>query len=94
VQVLEEIGIPYLVTGSTATIAYGEPRFTNDIDVVVDLHLDQVPALCAAFADPEYYLSRSAAMTMIRCCRTCVRLSTGRLRWTLRSRSFSAAAWV
>jgi hypothetical protein len=66
VRVLEEIGIPYLVTGSTATIAYGEPRFTNDIDVVVDLHLDQVPALCAAFADPEYYLSRSAAETAVR----------------------------
>lgn len=29
--VLEEFGLSYLVTGSTATIFYGEPRFTADI---------------------------------------------------------------
>lgn len=34
---LERLEIPCFVTGSTASIAYGEPRFTNDIDVVVDL---------------------------------------------------------
>ncbi len=37
-EALERLQIPYLVTGSMATIAYGEPRFTNDIDVVVALH--------------------------------------------------------
>ena len=31
---LERLGIQYLVTGSMASIAYGEPRFTNDIDIV------------------------------------------------------------
>jgi hypothetical protein len=46
-EVLECLHIPYLVTGSMATIAYGEPRFTNDIDVVVALPLDQVDAFCA-----------------------------------------------
>jgi hypothetical protein len=35
--VCERLGLPYLVTGSTATIYYGEPRFTNDIDIVVQL---------------------------------------------------------
>jgi hypothetical protein len=35
VRVLEQLAVPYLVTGSTATIAYGEPRFTNDIDIVI-----------------------------------------------------------
>ncbi len=33
----EALGIPYFVTGSMATIAYGEPRLTNDIDLVVRL---------------------------------------------------------
>jgi len=33
VRVLEELGLRYLVTGSTATIFYGEPRFTADIDL-------------------------------------------------------------
>ncbi len=36
-DVLERLKLLYLVTGSSATIAYGEPRFTNDIDIVVDL---------------------------------------------------------
>lgn len=31
---LERLGIPYFVTGSTASIVYGEPRLTNDIDIV------------------------------------------------------------
>jgi hypothetical protein len=34
VETLERLGIPYLVTGSIATMAYGEPRLTNDIDIV------------------------------------------------------------
>lgn len=66
VRVLERLGIPYLVTGSTATIAYGEPRFTNDIDVVVDLRLNQVPAFCSAFPSPEYYVSQPAAEAAVR----------------------------
>ena len=37
VEVLEHLQIPYLVTGVIASIAYGEPRLTNDIDVVVAL---------------------------------------------------------
>lgn len=57
---LEELGIPYLVTGSVATIAYGEPRFTNDIDVVVRMFSHQVPALCAAFPSADFYVSPEA----------------------------------
>ena len=37
VDTLERLGIRYFVTGSTVTIVYGEPRSTNDIDIVVDL---------------------------------------------------------
>jgi len=33
VSVLERLDLPYFVTGSMATIFYGEPRFTNDIDM-------------------------------------------------------------
>ncbi|MBL8817244.1 MAG: hypothetical protein JNL58_14550 [Planctomyces sp.] len=42
-NVCESLGLVYLVTGSTATIAYGEPRFTNDIDILVDLPLNSPP---------------------------------------------------
>lgn len=34
VVVFEHLQISYLVTGSIAAMAYGEPRLTNDIDVV------------------------------------------------------------
>jgi hypothetical protein len=33
-EILERLGIPYLVTGSVATIYYGEPRLTVDIDTL------------------------------------------------------------
>src|SRR5215217_2901841 len=60
VGVLERIGLRYFVTGSMATIFFGEPRFTNDIDIVVDLPSDRIPELCAAFPAPEFYLSEEA----------------------------------
>jgi len=59
-DVCENLGLAYLVTGSTATIAYGEPRFTNDIDIVVDLLLDKVAAFCAGFPSDQFYCSESA----------------------------------
>jgi hypothetical protein len=65
-KTFDALGIPYLVTGSMATIAYGEPRLTNDIDVVAVLTLTQVAALCAAFPDPEYYCSAAAAEQAVR----------------------------
>lgn len=40
---LEELGVPYAVTGSLAAIYYGEPRLTNDVDIIVLLrHADAV----------------------------------------------------
>jgi hypothetical protein len=58
---LEQLGINYLATGSVATIAYGEPRMTVDIDVVVELKLEDVDKLCAAFPAQEYYVSPESA---------------------------------
>jgi len=61
VEALERLEIPYLVTGSMATIFYGEPRFTNDIDVVARLESDDVDRLIDQFSADEFYLSREAA---------------------------------
>ncbi|MFQ5492172.1 MAG: hypothetical protein ACE5GE_15760 [Phycisphaerae bacterium] len=61
VGVLESLNLPYLITGSTATIAYGEPRLTNDIDIVVRHSPQEVTDFCRAFPSPEYYLSPDAA---------------------------------
>ena len=66
VKALEGLGIPYLLTGSMASSVFGEPRYTHDIDVVVDITLAQVISLCAAFPDPEYYCSTEAAKQAVR----------------------------
>lgn len=52
---LNALGIKYMVTGSVASIAYGEPRLTHDIDVVVELDRAQAGLLILAFRAPEYY---------------------------------------
>lgn len=61
VSVLERLGLRYFVTGSTVTIFYGEPRFTNDIDVVVDLPVDAVEEFCRQFPEDEFFVSADAA---------------------------------
>ena len=56
IGVFENLSIPYLVTGSVASMAYGEPRLTNDIDIVADINLSHIPALLASFPEEEYYI--------------------------------------
>jgi hypothetical protein len=62
---LEALNIRYLVTGSMATISYGESRLTNDIDIVVELDYRRLPAFLESFPHPEYYLSEDAARDAI-----------------------------
>jgi hypothetical protein len=61
IQTLDRLHIPYAIVGSFASGVWGEARFTQDIDLVIDLKPAQVPSLCAAFAAPEFYISESAA---------------------------------
>ncbi|MFM7243252.1 MAG: hypothetical protein ACKO40_03630, partial [Planctomycetaceae bacterium] len=42
---LEQHAIRYRVVGSLASMAYGEPRFTNDIDFLADIGLEHAAAL-------------------------------------------------
>lgn len=66
VDVLERLEVPYLVVGSIASIAYGESRFTQDIDIVAAFEMKHVPGLLAAFPAPEYYVSEPAIRDAIR----------------------------
>lgn len=45
-----------MVTGGVAAIVYGEPRLTNDVDVVLALRPNDASRLANAFASPEYYV--------------------------------------
>ena len=56
IVVLESLEIPYMVTGSVGAMLYGEPRLTNDLDVVVVLAPRHIAPLTAAFTDPAFYL--------------------------------------
>lgn len=64
--VLEKLDVRYFVTGSIATIYYGEPRFTNDIDVVVDLPAGRIPEFIAQFPTEEFYLSEDSVLRAVR----------------------------
>lgn len=60
VNALEALRIPYLVTGSVASMMYGEVRLTNDIDIVAAVEEKHIPLLLKAFPPEEFYLSDTA----------------------------------
>jgi hypothetical protein len=66
VEVLDEAGVEYLVTGSMASSLQGAPRATHDIDLVVALPEDAIPELVQAFPAPGYYLSEEAIRDAVR----------------------------
>jgi hypothetical protein len=53
---MEAAGIPYMVTGSMAAIAYGEPRLTNDIDIVLKLNPPDASRLPDIYPETSFYL--------------------------------------
>jgi hypothetical protein len=59
-RALEQLGLRYFVTGSVATIFFGEPRFTNDIDIVVDLPPNRIADFCQAFPSANFYVSEES----------------------------------
>ena len=60
VETFERLRIPYLVTGSVASMAYGEPRLTNDIDLVAGINDHHIVRLLDAFPSDAFYLSEEA----------------------------------
>ena len=63
-EMLDRLGIPYLIGGSLASSVHGEPRSTNDVDVVADLRPGQVAPLLTALG-PEYYVSPEAVRAAV-----------------------------
>ncbi len=55
VERLEALELPYMVTGSVASMIYGEPRLTLDVDIVLDLDAGSCAALLATFPESEFY---------------------------------------
>jgi hypothetical protein len=55
IRPLNRLGLPYMVTGSAASTAYGEPRLTLDVDLVLELPQNRIPDLIAAFPEESFY---------------------------------------
>lgn len=54
-QPLDSAHALYMVTGSVAGIAYGEPRLTNDIDIVITIDHELAGRLENLFSPGEFY---------------------------------------
>jgi hypothetical protein len=54
-DILKNKDIQYFSSGSVAAIVYGEPRLTNDIDLIISLHTDDIKEFVKAFPPGSFY---------------------------------------
>lgn len=59
---LETLEISYMITGGVASVIYGDPRFTRDVDVVMELRSPEIDGLIAAFSSEDYYVPPREAL--------------------------------
>lgn len=62
---LEMFNIPYMITGSVASSAYGTPRATNDMDIVISAEESALRDFVLSF-DDRYYAEVSMALDALR----------------------------
>jgi hypothetical protein len=65
VDALDAVGVAYMIGGSQASMYYGEPRLTRDVDVVVELDLERLPALLDRFPVDEFYVDAQTAQEAV-----------------------------
>jgi hypothetical protein len=61
IEHLQGSGIDYMISGSLGSSFYGEPRATNDIDIVIDPVSDKLDKFLASLS-ANYYVSKTAAI--------------------------------
>lgn len=66
VDILEEMKVDYMITGSVASMAYGEPRLTLDMDIVIDLPSSLAERFYSRFQPPGYYADLESILAAIR----------------------------
>ena len=64
-DVLDRLGVPYAVVGSVASSLYGDPRLTNDVDIVADLQLSNIEHFLKEFPPEDFYVSDIAVRQAI-----------------------------
>lgn len=61
VEVLDDVGVPHMVSGSVASARHGETRATQDIDIVIDPTSDQIDRVCDGFRSLGWYVGDGRA---------------------------------
>lgn len=59
---LEAARFDYMISGSVAAMAYGQPRLTNDIDLILAISSDSISKLEAAFPEIDFYRAPSEVL--------------------------------
>lgn len=54
--IFESLQIPYYITGGVAAIAYGEPRTTQDLDIVLSIQPNDIAALVSHLEQAGFYV--------------------------------------
>ena len=62
----EQLGLAYFVTGSVASMSWGEVRYTQDVDIVVALPAALAADFCAGFPTPDWYADPLSAQEAAR----------------------------
>jgi hypothetical protein len=60
IQQFNDCGIPFMISGSLASSVHGQPRATNDLDLVIDPSSDALERFLAR-TPPQWYVSTEAA---------------------------------
>ena len=61
---INQLRIPYMITGGIASIFYGKPRLTHDFDIIVDIEEKDISKLVTIFKD-EFYVSSEVIQNAI-----------------------------
>jgi hypothetical protein len=61
VGLIDSCGIPHMVVGSFASMIHGEPRTTQDLDVVIDPGAQQLEQLLQGLPSERYYVDADVA---------------------------------
>lgn len=65
-ELLEAVGIPYMLTGSIAVAYHGDPRATRDLDVVIVPSPDELDRMLDRLEGEGFYVSRETAHEALR----------------------------
>ncbi len=64
IKALSDADIPYMISGSVASSFHGQPRATNDADIVIDPTCEQLLMFVESLG-PDCYVSKEAAMQAV-----------------------------